>query len=182
MEVTLFNDMPGAYKDDLLVDVRGAPEQRLPVIADVRGCPLSLAKDCVGWTRFVYRQHCDGATINNGREAKSIRVVNDGPVDALVRWRQATSTGRRSPRRRGPEVDDDGVCLQARVPREGRDRAALDVEPREQLVPAHYRPVSKWRCTLWKRSTSGDCYGGCRVAAPSAGAQSLVAARWRLRH
>ena len=143
VEVTLFNDMPGSYKDDLVVDVKGLPATRLPVLAAVQGCPLSIAKDSVGLDSLSLPHatlRWGQLPIAAGPETKSIRIVNDGPIPALVRWRITERGG----------GDDKLVDVDMPVDSTGRVSLQLAyhekqevippflIEPREQLVHAHY--------------------------------------------
>ena len=89
VDVTCFSDMPAAYKDDLISSVTGLAPVHVKTKVAVVGCPLKLAKTCVGLDLFSQPPKLDFSDLLTSSNAatRTLKVLNTGPVDCLLSWR-----------------------------------------------------------------------------------------------
>jgi len=40
VKVTCFNDICGHFKDNLIIDVKGLPQRKFPLVAEIKGSPV----------------------------------------------------------------------------------------------------------------------------------------------
>lgn len=85
-----FNNMPGTYNDDLECVLQGTPLTRLNIRLGVKGCPLRLLGECVGIDVMtdpsLPRLRFGDFVRGTPNISKLVRVQNDGPISAKVRW------------------------------------------------------------------------------------------------
>jgi hypothetical protein len=88
VDVVSCNDMPGAYRDELISKVNGLPPASLRVKMKVIGTPLSLSNTCVGLDQsksppiFAWGNLLRSAT----ETSRYLKVVNSGPIPCQLNW------------------------------------------------------------------------------------------------
>jgi hypothetical protein len=95
VQCDVYNNMPGAYADELQALITGAPPCALPVRAVVQGCPLALKSDTVGLDASGARSGGGGMAclrwgdvcVGSKAITKTITVLNNGPTDATLHWK-----------------------------------------------------------------------------------------------
>ena len=99
VEVTSFNDMPGQYRDEILATFGSAAPTPIPVALRVDGCPIALRGGTVGlrpprdpsagrgsWAAMPTLCFGD-LPVGSPAAAKTLCVLNEGPVPARLSWK-----------------------------------------------------------------------------------------------
>ena len=95
LTIKAFNDMPGCFDDELIIEVRDQRKVSIPIKMTVHGCPVQIEKGTVGMT--ILRGSSDMqnqqvlqlgyASVNSDPLVRSFRVRNNGSMPAQVRWK-----------------------------------------------------------------------------------------------
>lgn len=87
--VTCMGDMPGAYRDELVLDVEGLPVSRLPVKVGVVGTPLRFMENVVGMLLFKSPPMLTfGDVVKHSPAVRKVfKVQNTSPMHADVLWK-----------------------------------------------------------------------------------------------
>ena len=88
VDVISCNDMPGAYRDELIAVVQGLTPASLRAKMKVVGTPLSLSTTCVGLDQSKSPPICAwGNLLRSANEtSRYLKVVNSGPIPCNLKW------------------------------------------------------------------------------------------------
>ena len=87
--VTCMGDMPGNYRDEVVLDVAGLPVSRLPIKVGVVGSPLAFMENVVGMLLFKSPPMLTFGDVVKRTPAvtKVFKVRNTSPLHADVLWK-----------------------------------------------------------------------------------------------
>lgn len=87
--VSVFNDICGLFSDILCSEIRGLEVQKFPVTIDVKGSPVVITPNQLG---FNYKEDIPQFELgtymrNSGSITREFRVTNTGPKDIELEWK-----------------------------------------------------------------------------------------------
>ncbi|CAE7925861.1 DLEC1, partial [Symbiodinium sp. KB8] len=143
IRVTCVADMPGDYKDQLLVDVVGLAQMRVPLRVSVTGTPLKFDENTVGLS--VIRDPpvlAFGEVPYDAPECmKLVHIRNTGPVAATLTWKMEQALVSQPPLvdvKWGFSADDKQPLSLGIVPHSSDSLPPpFRIEPAQADVPPH---------------------------------------------
>ena len=86
--ITMFNDTSGRFRDNLVVDIKDHEQKKFPIEIHVKGTPVMLSRNQLG---INFKEEVPaiklGSVPANGQVTKTIKLVNKGPKQVSLVWK-----------------------------------------------------------------------------------------------